>query len=74
MARKEKTAAAAREAKRRLVDNPLTGAENREKELVEVERHGKIQRTAGKNSERARVEAERRSAARVGGLKAEAAR
>ena len=50
---KEKTAAAARHAKRRL-ENPLTEAQKSEKAAVEAERLRKIQRTADRNSERLR--------------------
>ena len=69
----EKSAAAAREAKRRL-ENPLTEAQKAEKVAVEAERLRKIKRTADKNSERLRAKAERRSAAGVEGLAAEATR
>ena len=72
-ARKEKTAAAARETIRRL-NNPLTEAEKAKKSAAEAERKRKIQWTADEKSERARVEAERRSAAGVGGLAADATR
>ena len=48
---KEKFAAAARDAKRRL-ENPLTRAQKAEKAAVDVERLRKIQRTADRNSER----------------------
>ena len=65
----EKTAAAARDAKRRL-ENPLTEAQKVEKATVEAERLRKIQRTADRNSERLRVKAERRSAAGAKGLAA----
>jgi hypothetical protein len=69
----EKTAAAARDAKRRL-ENPLTEAQKAEKAAVEAERLRKIQRTEDINSERLRAKAERRSAARAEGLAAEATR
>jgi hypothetical protein len=72
-AQKEKAAAAARDAKRRL-DNPLTEAEKAKKSAAEVEWQRLIQRTADEKSERAKVEKKRRSAARVGGLEAEATR
>ena len=64
---KEKSAAAAREAKRRL-DNPLKQTQQSEKAAVDAERLHKIQRTANINSERLRVMAERRSAAGAEGL------
>ena len=70
---KEKSAAAAREAKRRL-ENPLTEAQKAEKATVDAERLRKIQRTADRNSERLRVMAERRSAAGAEGLATEASR
>ena len=54
----EKTAAAARDAKRRL-ENPLTEAQKAEKSAVNAERLLKIQRTLDINSERLRVMAER---------------
>ena len=60
-ATKEKTAVAAREAKRRL-ENPVTDAQKSEKFVVEVERQQKIQRTAIKKFVKTRVEAKRRSA------------
>ena len=69
----EKSAAAAREAKRRL-ENPLTEAQKVEKAAVEAERLRKIQRTTDRNSERLRVMAERRSVAGAEGLAAEASR
>ncbi len=69
----EKTAAAAREAKRRLL-NPLTEAKKAEKAAVEAERLRKIQRTADRNSERLRAKAQRQSAAGVEGLATEASR
>ncbi len=72
--RKGKYAAVAKKAKRRL-ENPLTKAQKAEKAAVdEVERQRKIQRTADRNSERARAEAERRSDAGVEGLAAEVIR
>jgi len=55
---KEKSAVAARHAKRRL-ESPLTKAQKAEKVAAEVERLRKIQRTADKNSERLRAMAER---------------
>ena len=58
---KEKSAAAARHAKRRL-ENPLTEAQKVEKAAVEAERLRKIKRTTDRNSERLRAKAERRSA------------
>ncbi len=70
---KEKSAAAAREVKRRL-ENPLTEAQKAEKVAVEAERLLKIQRTVDRNSERLRVMVERRSAAGAEGLAAEASR
>ncbi len=68
---KEKFAAAARHAKRRL-ENPLTEAQKSEKAAVEAERLRKIRRAADRNSERLRAMAERRSAARAEGLATEA--
>ena len=56
---KEKTAVAARKAKRRL-ENPLTKAQKAGKVVAEAERQQKIQRTADEKRERAIVEAERR--------------
>jgi hypothetical protein len=70
---KEKSAAAALHAKRRL-ENTLTKAQKAEKAAVEAERLRKIQRTADRNSERLRAKAERRSVARVEGLATEASR
>ena len=70
---KEKSAAAARHAKRRL-ENPLTEAQKAEKAAVDAERLRKIQRTADRKNERLRVMAERRSAAGVEGLAANASR
>ena len=61
-ASKEKTAVAARDAKRRL-GNPLIEAQK----ATEAERQRKIQRTADEKCERLRVMAERRCAARVKG-------
>ena len=72
-AREEKNVAAASDAKRRL-HNPFSEAETYEKFDVEVERQRKIQRTANEKSEWDKVDAERRSAAGVGGLEAEATR
>jgi hypothetical protein len=69
----EKTAAAARDAKRRL-ENPLIEAQIAEKAAVNAERLRKIQRTADRNSERLRAMAERRSDAGDEGLAAEATR
>jgi len=63
---KEKSATAAREAKRRL-ENPLIEAHKAEKVAADAERLRKIQRTADRNSERLRV---RRSAAGTEGLAA----
>jgi alkanesulfonate monooxygenase SsuD/methylene tetrahydromethanopterin reductase-like flavin-dependent oxidoreductase (luciferase family) len=59
---KEKSAAAIREAKRRL-ENPLTEAQKAEKAADDVERLRKIHRTADRNSKRLRVMVERRSVA-----------
>ena len=70
---KEKFAAAAREAKRWL-ENPVIEAPKAEKAAAEAEQLSKIQRTADGYSERARAKAERRSAAGVEGLAAEASR
>ena len=71
---KEKSAAAANKAKRRL-ENPLTEAQKAEKAAAyEAERLRKIQRTADRNIERLRVMAERRSVAGAEGLAAEASR
>ncbi len=69
----EKSAAATREAKRRL-ENPLTEAQKAEKAAVEAERLRKIQRTAYRNSERLRAMAKRRSVAGAEGLATEASR
>ena len=70
----EKSAAVANKAKRRL-ENPLTEAQKAEKAANdEAERLRKIHRTADRNSERARVEAERRSVAGAEGLAVEASR
>ena len=69
----EKSAAAARHAKRRL-ENPLTEAQKAEKAEVDAERLRKIQRKADRNSERLRVMAERRSVAGAEGLADEAFR
>ena len=68
-ASKEKTAVAVRVAKRRL-ENPLTEAQK----VAEAERQRKIQRTGDEKCERLRVMAERRCAAGVEGLAAEATR
>jgi hypothetical protein len=57
-ASKGKTAAAARNAKRRL-EIPLTEAQKSEKIVAEVERQQKIRRTAVEKIEKSRVEAER---------------
>ena len=57
---KEKSAAAARHAKRRL-ENPLIEAQKAEKDEVDAERLRKIQRKADRNSDRLRAMAERRS-------------
>ncbi len=54
---KEKSNAAAREAKRRL-ENPLTEAQKVEKAAVNAERLRKIQGTADRNSGRLRAMAE----------------
>ena len=70
---KEKSAVAARDAKRRL-ENPLTEAHKAEKAAVDAERLRKIQRTTDRNSERLRAKAERRSAIGAEGLAAEAYR
>ncbi len=70
---KEKYAASARDAKRRL-ENPLIESQKAEKAAVNAERLRKIQRAADKNSERLRVMAERRSATGIKGLAAEASR
>jgi hypothetical protein len=70
---KEKFAAAAREAKRRL-ENLVTEAQKVEKAAVEVERLRKIHRTADINSERLRAMAERRSGVGAEGLATEASR
>jgi hypothetical protein len=70
---KERSAATARDAKRRL-ENPLTEAQKDEKAEVDAERLRKIQRTADKNSERLRAMAERRSAPGAEGLAAKASR
>ena len=70
---KEKSAAAARDAKRRL-EKPLTKAQKAEKAAVKAERLRKIQRLADRNSERLRAMAERRSAAGFEGLAAKASR
>jgi len=70
---KDKSAAAAREAKRRL-ENPVIEAQKAEKSAVEAERLRKIQRTADSNSERLRAMAARRSAAGVEGLAVKASR
>ncbi len=70
---KEKSAAAARDAKRRL-ENPSTEAQKAEKAAVEAERLCKIQRTAYLNSERLRAKVERRNATGAKGLAAEASR
>ncbi len=70
---KEKSAATAREAKRR-VENPLTKAQKSEKAAVEAERLRKIQRTTIRNNERLRVMAERWSVAGAEGLADEASR
>ncbi len=69
----EKTAAAAREAKRRF-KNPVTEAQKAEKAAVEAEQLRKIQRTADRISERLRAMAARRSAAEVEGLATEVSR
>ena len=68
-----KTAAASREAKRRL-ENPLTEGQKVEKAAVEADRLRKIRRTADRNIERLRAMAERRSVAGAEGLAAEASR
>ena len=70
---KEKSSAAARDAKCRL-ENPLTEAQKAEKAAVEAERLRKIQRTTDRNSEILRAMIERRSVARAEGLSAEASR
>ncbi len=70
---KEKSAAAARHAKRRL-ENPLTKAQKAENAAVEAERLRKIQQSVDGNSERLRAKTERRSAAGAEGLAAEATR
>ncbi len=70
---KEKSAAAARHAIRRL-ENPLTEAQKAEKAEVEADQIRKIQRTADRNSERLRAMTERRSAAGAEGLATEASR
>ena len=57
----EKTAAAARDSKRRL-ENPLAEAQKAEKAATEPERLRKTQRMANKNSERLIAKVERRSA------------
>jgi len=72
-ASKEKIAAAARDAKRRL-ENSLTEAPKGEKVATEAERQQKIQRTAVEKCQRPRVMAERRCDAGVEGLAAEATR
>ena len=53
---------------------PLTEAQKAEKAACEAERVRKIQRTANRNSERARVEVDRRRVAGTEGLVAEASR
>ncbi len=70
---KQKSAVVVDNAKRRL-ENPLTEAQKVEKAAVEAERRRKIQRSADRNSERARDEAERRSVAGAEWLAAEAFR
>ena len=70
---KQKSAAAARDAKRRL-ENPLIKAQKAEKAAVDAERLRKIPRTADRNSERLKVMAERRSVTGAEGLAAEASR
>ena len=70
---KERSAAAAREAKHRA-ENPLTEAQKAEKTEVDAERLRKIQRTADRNSERLRAMAERPSVAGAEGLAANASR
>ena len=70
---KEKSADAARLAKRRL-ENLLTEAQKVEKAAVNAERIHEIQRTVDRNSERLRVMAERRSVAGAEGLAAKASR
>ena len=71
---KEKSAAAVNKAKRRL-ENPLTEAQKAEKDAAdEAERLRKIQRTIDRNRDRARAEAERRSATGAEGLAANASR
>ena len=57
---REKTADAARHAKRRLENLPLE-AQQAQKVVVEVERQRTIQQTTDGKCERARVDAERRS-------------
>ncbi len=69
----EKTAVAARDAKRRL-ENPLTEEQKVEKATIEAERLRKIQRTADRNSERLTAKAERRSTAGTERLAADASR
>ena len=70
---KEKSAVAAREAKRRL-ENPLTRAQKAEKASDNAERLRKIRLTADRNSERLRVMAGRRNVAGAEGLAVEASR
>ena len=70
---KEKSAVAAREAKRWL-ENPLTKAQKAEKVAANAERLRKIQRAGDRNSERLRFMAGRRSVTGVEGLAAEASR
>ncbi len=70
---KEKYAASARDAKRRL-QNPLIEAQKAEKVAVNAERLRKIQWTADRNNERLRAMAETRSGAGAKGLAAKASR
>jgi hypothetical protein len=79
-ARKEKSVVATRETKRRLdnarqsASEKCSEAEKAKKSVAEAERQRKIHRMADKKCERSRVEAERRCAAGVEGLTADATR
>ena len=70
-ASKEKIAATARKAKRRL-ENLMTEAQKAEKVVAEVESQRKIQRMVDEKCERLRAMAERRCVAGSEGLAAEA--
>ncbi len=72
-ASKGKSAAVAREVKRRF-ENILTEEQKVEKVAAKTERYGKIQRTADEKSDKLRGMAERRSTAGIKGLAVEATR